>query len=80
LDLEEIGFDIRTILKSIVDTLALKASNKGLQLTCYIKPDIPAVLIGDPGRVRQIIINLIGNAIKFTKTGEVSIKCEPEIE
>ncbi|MEW6382229.1 MAG: PAS domain S-box protein [bacterium] len=80
LDLEEIGFDIRTTLESTVDILALKAFNKGLELTSYIDPDIPAALVGDPGRLRQIIVNLIGNAIKFTDAGEISIKCESESE
>jgi len=80
LDLEEIGFDMRATLESIVDILALKAFNKGLELTYYIKPDIPSALVGDPGRLRQIMVNLIGNAIKFTDAGEISIKCESESE
>ena len=78
LDLEEIEFDPRTTVESIIDILALKAFNKGLEFTYHVKADVPTTLTGDPGRLRQIIINLAGNAVKFTKTGEVSIICEVE--
>jgi len=76
LDLEEIDFDLRTAMETAVDVLALKSHRKGLEIACHIKPDVPTLLIGDPGRLRQIIVNLAGNAIKFTEKGEVVIACD----
>jgi len=78
LSLEKIDFDLWSAIEYAVDTLALKASQKGLTLTCHIKPDVPAYAIGDPGRLRQIIVNLVGNAVKFTDSGEVTLLCEAE--
>ena len=72
-DLEEIRYDLRECLESTLKTLALRADEKGLELLCDINPAIPDTLLGDPGRVRQITTNLIGNAIKFTAEGEVSL-------
>ena len=59
-------------------TLALRAHGKGLELVDDIQADVPDVLIGDPGRLRQILLNLTGNAIKFTETGEVVISVKVE--
>jgi two-component system sensor histidine kinase/response regulator len=78
LNLEEIDFNLRITLETAADMLALKAHGKGLELACHIKPEVPTSLVGDPGRLRQIIINLGGNAVKFTETGEVSILCGVE--
>jgi CheY-like chemotaxis protein len=80
LELEEIEFDLRECLEKSVALLGQQAQMKGLTLTNLIQPDMPNRLLGDPGRLRQIIINLIGNAIKFTHTGEVvlSVKKLPE--
>lgn len=72
-DIEEIRFDVRECIESTLKTLALKADEKGLELLCDINPDIPDFVLGDPGRLRQITTNLIGNAIKFTSTGEVAL-------
>jgi len=80
LDLEEIDFDLRNTLENAVDTLALKAYEKGLELICHIQPDVPTALMGDPGRLRQIIVNLAGNSIKFTEEGEVVIRVAVEKE
>ena len=80
LELEEIDFDLRNTLENIADTLALKAHEKGLELACHIKPTFPTALLGDPGRLRQIIVNLAGNSIKFTEEGEVAIHVEMEGE
>ncbi|MEW5803382.1 MAG: response regulator [bacterium] len=78
LEMEMINFDLQNTLETAAEMLALRAQKKGLELVCHIKPDVPAFLVGDPCRLRQIIINLGGNAIKFTKTGEVVIVCEVE--
>ncbi len=73
LDVEKIKFNLHATIEEVAGLLALKAHEKGLELVCRIDPEVPALLRGDPGRVRQILSNLIDNAIKFTRTGEVSI-------
>ena len=78
LDLEPIPFDIRDALGETVKTLALRAHAKGLELIGDIRADVPDTLIGDAGRLRQILVNLSGNAIKFTETGEVVLSVEVE--
>jgi len=77
-DLETIDFDLRNTLEGISDMLALKTSEKGVEFICDIHNDIPPRLKGDPGRLRQILINLAGNAIKFVEKGEVSIHASLE--
>jgi PAS domain S-box-containing protein len=74
LDLELLDFDLRTTVEDVVDMLAIRAEDKGLELSCLVYPDVPSLVRGDPGRLRQILINLIGNAIKFTDEGEVFIR------
>ncbi|MDD2898014.1 MAG: response regulator [Desulfuromonadaceae bacterium] len=78
LDLESINFDLRITLEDTVDILAIVAAEKSLELICMIDPAIPSQLKGDPGRLRQILTNLIGNAIKFTTVGEVVINAKLE--
>lgn len=80
LELESIDFNLCTLLENVADTLALKAHEKGLELISHMDPEVPAALIGDPGRIRQIIVNLVGNALKFTESGEIVIKAEIEAE
>ncbi|MGA7146577.1 MAG: response regulator [Desulfobacterales bacterium] len=80
LNLETIDFDLRTTLEDIGDMLAFKAQDKGLEYVCMIHHDVPSLLCGDPGRLRQIIVNLAGNAIKFTDKGEVIVRALLENE
>ncbi|TWU55421.1 hybrid sensor histidine kinase/response regulator [Rubripirellula reticaptiva] len=74
LELEAIPFSIRDLVEKTGRTLSLRAAEKGLELACRVASDLPDQLLGDPGRIRQILINLIGNAIKFTDEGEVLIE------
>ena len=74
LDLEKIEFDFRYTLDDTMKVLALRAHKKGLELACSVAPEIPGTLLGDPGRLRQILVNLVGNAIKFTERGEVIVR------
>ena len=74
LELETIDFDLRVTLESLSDVMAIKAEEKGVEFACLIDNGVPTRLKGDPGRLRQILTNLTGNAIKFVDRGEVSIR------
>ncbi|MGI8911594.1 MAG: response regulator [Rubrobacteraceae bacterium] len=74
--IEEIGFDLRATVEDTMGLLAERAHSKGLELAGLIEYDVPTALKGDPGRIRQILTNLIGNAIKFTSEGEVVLRVE----
>jgi CheY-like chemotaxis protein/HPt (histidine-containing phosphotransfer) domain-containing protein len=78
LELEHTDFSLRDSLSSATKVLAIRAHQKGLELACDIQSDVPDVLVGDPGRLRQIIVNLVGNALKFTEQGEVVVTVEVE--
>jgi signal transduction histidine kinase/DNA-binding response OmpR family regulator len=80
LDLEILDFDLRTTLEDVTDMLAIRAQEKGLEISCFVHPEIPSWVRGDPGRIRQILINLTGNAIKFTEAGEVFLRVSLEEE
>jgi len=69
--LESQTFNLRMTVEDTVDIVALEAYEKGIDLTCMIEPNVPSDLIGDPGRLRQVLVNLLGNAVKFTEKGEV---------
>jgi signal transduction histidine kinase len=74
IDLEAIGFDLRDCVQDALKMFALRAREKGLELLCDIAPTLPQMVRGDSGRLRQIILNLVSNAIKFTDSGEVALK------
>lgn len=74
IELEKSEFNLHKIIDSLITSFALQADSKGLEFICDVSPDIPVSLIGDAGRIRQILIHLIGNAIKFTETGEIVLR------
>jgi CheY-like chemotaxis protein len=74
LELEAIPFRLRETLDEAVHALGWRAAQKGLELACHAAADVPDVIVGDPGRLRQVVVNLVGNAIKFTETGEVVVE------
>ncbi|HEX8798470.1 MAG TPA: response regulator, partial [Terriglobales bacterium] len=71
LQLDHVGFDLRDALEDSLRVLAPRADQKGIELACHVNTDVPDGLVGDPLRLRQIVVNLVGNAIKFTERGEV---------
>ena len=79
LDLEFIGFQLRESIDDTLRALSLRARQKGLNLSCGVDSVVPDALVGDPGRLRQILINLVGNAIKFTGQGSVTVKVTAEV-
>tara|TARA_A100001015_G_scaffold250851_1_gene289525 strand:- start:217 stop:870 length:654 start_codon:yes stop_codon:yes gene_type:complete len=74
MELEVVRFDLKKVLEDAVDVLGHQASEKGVELSLYTSPNSPSHMMGDPNRLRQIFLNLLGNAIKFTRRGEVSIR------
>src|SRR5476651_2717554 len=74
LELERTGFSLNDLLEKVVEMVAVRAQEKGLALVCEIAPNVPTDLVGDPTRLRQVLLNLLGNAIKFTESGEVSLR------
>ena len=76
LELERTEFSLRELLGETATTLATRAQNKGIELLLHIRPEVPDMLIGDPHRLRQIIVNLVGNSLKFTERGEVLVRVE----
>ena len=75
--LEQAAFDPRAVLDGVLDTLSAEVGGKGLELIGCVDDAVPATLIGDPGRLRQVLVNLAGNAVKFTEAGEVVIRLAP---
>ena len=80
LDLEFLNFDLRLAIEEMIDILAIRCNERKNELICLIESDVPSLLIGDPGRLRQILTNLIGNSIKFTENGEMALKISLDSE
>ncbi|MGZ4733372.1 MAG: response regulator [Terriglobales bacterium] len=83
LDFETIDFNLRDTLEDAIKGLSLRAHQKGIELACHLPPHVPEAVQGDPTRLRQVVVNLVGNAIKFTTTGEVVLRvdsAEPETD
>ncbi len=78
LDLEVIEFDLRLAIEESLDLMAERASSKGLNLACLFHADVPRNLVGDPGRLRQVVMNLTANAIKFTESGDIVLEVTAE--
>jgi PAS domain S-box-containing protein len=78
LEIEAIPFDLRESIGETMKALSVRAHQKGLELIYDVQPEVPEALIGDPGRIRQVLTNLVGNAVKFTERGEVFIDVEEE--
>ena len=78
IELEHIEFDLAEVLEKVTEVAAVRAHAKNLELSARIRPGVPVRLIGDPGRLRQVLLNLLGNATKFTERGELVVLVEPE--
>jgi signal transduction histidine kinase/DNA-binding LacI/PurR family transcriptional regulator/DNA-binding response OmpR family regulator len=77
LQLESIDFNLRNTVEDVAYTLAKRAQDKGLELACLVHPDLSSDIRGDPSRLRQVLVNLVSNAIKFTHQGEIVVRAEP---
>ena len=73
LELDSLSFNLRKSLGEAVKTLAIKAQQKGLEFIFDVAPEVPATVLGDPARLRQVLVNLVGNSIKFTEAGEIEV-------
>jgi CheY-like chemotaxis protein/HPt (histidine-containing phosphotransfer) domain-containing protein len=80
LELERTGFSLNDLLDKVTEMVAGRADEKGLALVCEIAPNTPTDLVGDPTRLRQVLLNLLGNAIKFTHSGEVALRVAPDAD
>ncbi|MCX8021814.1 MAG: response regulator [Syntrophorhabdaceae bacterium] len=74
IELESIDFDLTTVIESVFDVVKGPASKKNLELWYRVAPDVPTLLVGDPARLRQVLLNLVGNSVKFTERGEVTLE------
>src|ERR1700676_2411017 len=80
LELERTGFSLNDVLEKVREMVAVRAHEKGLALVCEIAPNVPNDLVGDPTRLRQVLLNLLGNAIKFTESGQVALRVTPDAD
>ncbi len=74
LDLEQIPFDVPAVFDDVLDLVGEQARSKGIAMSATLEPDVPLQAVGDPGRLRQVLLNLVGNAVKFTTSGEVVVR------
>ncbi len=77
-DLDPVEFDLHDAVRGSCKALAIRADEKGLEFVCSIRPDVPAMVVGDHGRLRQVLLNLLGNAIKFTEKGRVALRLDTD--
>src|SRR5258708_36312148 len=77
-ELGQIPFSVRDQLAGLLKPLGLRAEQKDLEVVCHVLPDVPNVAVGDPGRMRQVLVNLVGNAIKFTERGQILVQVQVE--
>ena len=80
LELERTGFSLNDLLEKVTEMVAVRAHEKGLALVCEIAPNVPTDLVGDPTLLRQVLLNLLGNAIKFTESGDVALRVMPDAD
>ncbi|MFN0044098.1 MAG: response regulator [Alphaproteobacteria bacterium] len=78
LSLESVNLDLREVVEDVLGLLSIQAQSKGIEISAIIEPDVPTLLRGDPGRIRQILLNLVGNAVKFTQQGGVGVTVATE--
>jgi signal transduction histidine kinase/DNA-binding NarL/FixJ family response regulator len=80
LEMERTGFSLNDVLEKVTEMVAVRAHEKGLALVCEIAPKVPTALVGDPTLLSQVLLNLLGNAIKFTESGEVALRVKPDAD
>ena len=80
LELDYMSFDLRRSLSEVTKILAIKAQQKGVEFIFDVSPEVPVNVVGDPARLRQILVNLVGNAIKFTETGEIEVNIRTDTQ
>ena len=78
MELDHLSFNLRKSLGEVVKTLAVKAQQKGLEFIFDVSPEVPDTVMGDPARLRQVVVNLVGNSIKFTEKGEIEVSVQAE--
>ncbi|MFN9961347.1 MAG: ATP-binding protein, partial [bacterium] len=76
MSIEQVGFSLRQVLSDAVNSVSVHAREKSLRLILDVQPGLPDALLGDPLRIHQILLNLLGNAVKFTERGEVVLRAE----
>jgi protein-histidine pros-kinase len=80
LEMDYLSFDLRKSLGEVVKTLAIRAQQKGLEVIFDVASEVPTNVVGDPARIRQVLVNLVGNSIKFTERGEIEIKVQTDAQ